>query len=239
MAVRHFGLLKLQIFNDGSGPENRTASLCQISLKSLVPRPRYGDFSIFHDGGRRHLEFLKFQIFNGRNGQEGRTASSCQISSKSLEPRPRYGDFSFDFLRWRSLPSWILKMSNRESNYFIVPNLVEITRTAAEIWRFFQDACVGTTHEGHLVICITVQNVVGIDAVVLIICTFLDFASLAWKRLFTPQNWLRVFWPPKWVAMWKKSQKDILARVRVVWAIMRENPSTGLSCRWVPQKGYK
>ena len=57
------------------------------------------------------------------------------------------------------------------------------------IFRFFQDggcppfwtsnACVGTTHEGHLMVFIIVQNVVGIDAVVLIICTFLDFASSA------------------------------------------------------------
>ena len=57
------------------------------------------------------------------------------------------------------------------------------------IFRFFQDngrpptwicsACVGTTHEGHLVVFITVQNLVGIDAVVLKICTFFGFASLA------------------------------------------------------------
>jgi len=46
----------------------------------------------------------------------------------------------------------------------------------------------GTTHEGHLVVFITVQNLVGIDAVVLIICTFYDFASFACKRLFMPQN---------------------------------------------------
>ena len=39
-------------------------------------RPRYGDFSIFKDGGRRHLGFLKFEIFNVQkfNGQEDRTA---------------------------------------------------------------------------------------------------------------------------------------------------------------------
>jgi len=36
-----------------------------------------------------------------------------------------------------------------------------------------------STHEGHLVVFITVQNLVGIDAVVLIICPFFDFASLA------------------------------------------------------------
>ena len=43
-----------------SGPnshEGRTASPCQISSKSVEPRPRYGDFSIFQDGGRRHLGF--------------------------------------------------------------------------------------------------------------------------------------------------------------------------------------
>jgi len=57
------------------------------------------------------------------------------------------------------------------------------------IFRFFQYggrppswiccACVWTTHEGHLVVFITVQNLVGIGAVVLIICMFFDFASLA------------------------------------------------------------
>jgi len=29
-------------------------------LTSLYPWPRYGDFSIFQDGGRRNLGFLKF-----------------------------------------------------------------------------------------------------------------------------------------------------------------------------------
>jgi len=46
--------------------------------------------------------------------------------------------------------------------------------------------CVRTTHKGHLVVFITVQNLVGIDAVVLIIGMFFDFTSLAVKRLFTP-----------------------------------------------------
>ena len=57
------------------------------------------------------------------------------------------------------------------------------------IFRFFQDggrppswicnACVGTSHVGHLVVFMPVQNLVGINAVVLIICSFFDFASLA------------------------------------------------------------
>jgi len=72
-----------------------------------------------------------------------------------------------------------------------MPNFVEIARTAAEmvIFRFFQDdgrppswicdACIVTTHEEHLVVFVTAQNLVRIEAVVLIICTFFDFASLA------------------------------------------------------------
>jgi len=67
-------------------------------------------------------------------------------------------------------------------------NLLNRVRDMA-IFRFFQDGgcspswicdtCVGTTHKGHLVVFITVQNLFGFDAVVLIICAFYDFASLA------------------------------------------------------------
>jgi len=46
-------------------------------MKSVKTRPRYGDFSIFKDGGRRHLGFSKFQIW-----------------SKSVKWRPKYDDFS-------------------------------------------------------------------------------------------------------------------------------------------------
>jgi len=67
------------------------------------------------------------------------------------------------------------------------------------IFRFFQDGgrppswiCderVWTTHEGNLVVFITVQNLVAIDAAVLIICMFFDFTSLTGERLFTPPKW--------------------------------------------------
>jgi len=79
-----------------------------------------------------------------------------------------------------------------------VPNLVKIGQTTAEIWRFFDFskmaavsptwiyyARVRTTHEGHLVVFIAVQNLVGMGAVPVvliihnIICMFFDFASLA------------------------------------------------------------
>jgi len=58
-------LSKFQFFNGQHGQEGGTASLRHILSKSLQPWPRYRDFSIFQDSGRRHLGFLKFEIFNG------------------------------------------------------------------------------------------------------------------------------------------------------------------------------
>ena len=87
-------ILKGRNFNGRKGEDGQCASLCQSSRRSVIPLPKYGDFSIFKDGGRRHLGFLKPQIFNGRKAQEGQTASPCQISLESVKPRPRYGDFS-------------------------------------------------------------------------------------------------------------------------------------------------
>ena len=93
-------------FHGWDAQEGRTASACQILTKSLKTRLRYGDFSIFQDGGRRHLGFWKFQIFNGWDAQEGRTASARQILVKSLKTRLRYGDFPI-FQNGNRPPSWI------------------------------------------------------------------------------------------------------------------------------------
>jgi len=105
-------------------------------------------FFDFQHGGCRHLVFLKLQIFNSRDAQEGRDASPCQIWSKSVKPRPRYGHFS------------IFKDGGRPSSWICY-------------------VCVRITHEGHLVVFIAVQNLVAIDAVVLIICMLFGFAILA------------------------------------------------------------
>ena len=79
-------IVDFKICNGWNVQEGQTASLCQISLKSLQPQPRYRDFSILQDGRRRRqLGFLKFQIFNGGVGQEGRTTvSSFNVSCPSL-----------------------------------------------------------------------------------------------------------------------------------------------------------
>jgi len=60
------------------------------------------------------------------------------------------------------------------------------------VWRFFYFprwrpsavldslcVCSDHTHKGHLTVFIAVQNLVGIDAVILIICMFFDFTNLA------------------------------------------------------------
>ena len=49
---RFFGFWKVQIFNGWDAQEGRTASACQILSKLLKMWLRYGDFSIFQDGGR-------------------------------------------------------------------------------------------------------------------------------------------------------------------------------------------
>jgi len=57
---------------------------------------RYGDISIFHNGGRRHLGFLKFEKFNGRKGQEVQTASPCQIWWRSVDEIRRFFFYFYD-----------------------------------------------------------------------------------------------------------------------------------------------
>ena len=128
----------------GTFDMNRPSLL--ISRRSVETFQRYGDCSIFQDGGRCHLGFWKFQIFNSWDGQEGRTASARQILSKSLKPRLRYGDFS----TWR--PSAILDFQKWE------------------IWISFTR--VGTTHEEYLMVFVTVQNLVVISALISIVCKF-------------------------------------------------------------------
>ena len=55
--------------NDRNGQEGRTASLCQISSKSLEPRRRRGDFSIFQTrqiSWRSVKPLPKYRIFRSR-----------------------------------------------------------------------------------------------------------------------------------------------------------------------------
>jgi len=72
---RRLGFLKFHNFNGREGKEGQTASVYQMSWRSVKRLLRYGEFSIFSKWRRRRLEFSKFQIFDGRKGQEGQNAS--------------------------------------------------------------------------------------------------------------------------------------------------------------------
>ena len=131
------------------------------------------------------------------------------IWSKSVKTKLRYRDFSsFQYGGRRHLEFFKFQIFNGRA--------AEEGRTASpcQIWSksvktrprygdfsIFQDggrppswiccAHVRTTHEGHLVTFIAMQNLVGIGAVVLIIFCFLHvfrFREFGLKRLFTPQN---------------------------------------------------
>jgi len=89
-------------------------------------------------------------------------------------------NFFLTAVKYTDMLRYVMEGS-RGSVYTTVPNFVAI-QTVAEIWRFLDlskmalswicDAFLAT-HEGHLVVFVTVQSVVGIDAVVsIIMCKF-------------------------------------------------------------------
>ena len=69
-AVRNLGDLKDQNFRFRNGEEGQNALPCQISRRSVKLLLRYGNFSIFKDGGRRHLPFSKCGKFRDEKGPE-------------------------------------------------------------------------------------------------------------------------------------------------------------------------
>ena len=107
------------------------------------------------------------------------------------------------------------KFGQNRSNRGRDMTIFEFSKMAAVRHLGFCDACFRTTHEGHLVVFITAQNLVSIDAVVLIICMFLDFICLAGKLLFTPSQ--LGFWgiwgistkPPKGTSLGGKTSYDV------------------------------
>ena len=97
---------------------------------------------------------------------------------------------------------------------------------------------IGTTHDDHLVVSVVVQNLVEIDAVISVIWNFQCFCTFGLKTpIHAPKIGVWGYFTPKMGSNINEIPKrHILARVRVVWAIKHENPSTGLTCRWVPEK---
>jgi len=116
-------------------------SLYQISSKSVKLRPRYCNFSIFQDGGRRHLDFQNCKFLTVGRLKRDELLRCVKFGRNQSNHCRDMTIFQF-FQDGGRPPSWICSVSD---------------------W---------TTHEGRLVVFITVQNLVGIDAVVSIICKF-------------------------------------------------------------------
>ena len=108
---RHLGFWKFQIINGCDAQEGRTASACQILSKSLKSRLRYGDFSIFHDGGRPPSWIVKSWKFQLKVPFGGPICVIVPNSAKTGRTVPEILPI-FDFSRWRPPPSWILEISN-------------------------------------------------------------------------------------------------------------------------------
>jgi len=94
-----------------------------------------------------------------------------------------------------SLDAWFLRQPNfaalnrgrhlcsagRPSRWALAQILVVDVFKMAAVRHLICYVCVWTTHEGHLVVFIVVQNLVWIDAVVLIICMFYRFHEFGLK----------------------------------------------------------
>ena len=135
----------------------------------------------------------------------------------------------------------------------IVPNFTKIGQTVAEIWRFngffskWRPSAIvdllgaDWDHQRRLLGGVYRCAKFGWNR-----CTSFDNMKLSifWpfglKRLFTcPKLGFSGDFTPKMGNNVNKTPKrHILARVRVVWAIKRENPPSHLTCRWVDEK-YK
>ena len=243
----------LDFLNSWNGPERWTASLCQISPKSLIQRLRYGDFSIFQDGGCRHLGFGNFTfltVTTVKRVELRHHAKFCRNRSYHGRDMVIFGFFKIaaaailDFRNFEFLPS----VTSRGSKCIIVPNFVNIALTTAKIWQFFYFSKMAQYDILDLCFVHWDHPWSAFDG----LC---HFAKFGWNRcssfdnmhifrfhdfgLKTPIHAPKLFfggWPLNGEPCEKIHKRHILARVRVVWAIMRENPSRCLTCRCVPQK---
>ena len=102
-AILDFGNFKF--FNGCDAQEGRSASPCQILAKSLKTRLRYGDFSIFQDGGRPLSWIFKSWKFQLPVPFGGPICVTVPHFAKIGQTVPEICPI-FNFSRWR--PSAIL-----------------------------------------------------------------------------------------------------------------------------------
>jgi len=163
----------------------------------------------------------------------------------------------FDFSRWRSPPSWIFKFLK----FLTVRRLkrAELHWHAKLGWNRFK-------HGRDMVIFRFFKMAAAAILDLLCVCSdhprrafggLYRCAKFGWNRcssfdnmhvfrfcefgLKTPIHAPKIgvfgeFYRLNGEQCQRNPKRHILAQVRVVWAIMRENPSTRLTCRWVPEK---
>ena len=153
------------------------------------------------------LDFQKNRNFNDRSPIRGQCASLYQTLSKSVKRLQRYSDLTV-FSKWR--PSAILDLLGADWDH---PRrvLVGLYRCAKFRWNR----------------CISFDNMKLSIFYPFGLKTPIHAPKLGVSGYFTPKMGSNVNETPK---------RHILAQIRVVWAIKRENLSTGLTCRWVHEK---
>jgi len=104
-------------------------------IKIVNPLLRYGDFSIFQDGGRPPSWIFKIAILNVLWHKKCQCASPCQISSKSVKWLRTYCDITvFQNGGRRHLGLSLVRL--RDQICLSLLNFIKIGRSVAEIWRF-------------------------------------------------------------------------------------------------------
>ena len=163
---------------------------------------------IFQDGGRRHFGFSKIRNFNNRSAVWVHYASLYQNSSKSVKGLQRYGGLTV-FSKWR--PSAILDLLGADWDH--PRRLVDGLYRCA---KFGWNRCSSFDNMKLSIFC-----PFGLK-------TPIQAPKIGVLGGFHPQNGGQ--------CQTKTPKRHILARVRVVWTIKRENPSSRLTCRWVDEK---
>jgi len=152
---------------------------------------------------------FRFQKFYWLMGSVDPRYITCQISLKSVNPLPRYCNF-FNFSRWQ--PSAILDL-------FVWGIFGPSTKVLGGLYHCATFGCYR---------CCSFENMkVGI------------FRTCGWKTLIRAPKIgvLEEFDPLSGQQYERIPRRHILSRVRFVSAIKREKSPTGLTRRWVPEKG--
>ena len=190
---------------------------------------------------------LKFLTVGRLKTQKGRTASCAEFGRNPLNRHRDMAIFRFFKMAAATFLDFIFFCNFNDSNA-----QEGWTASPCQIWwksvkprptygdfsifpRWRQSAILDllcmfrTTHEGHLVVFIILKNLVGIDAVVWIICMFFDFSCLAGKRLFAPPK-LGYLTPWMGRHINETMKRHILCQKDVIWRTDRQNRSISATC---------